>query len=77
VLTLAQLEFIETRKCVHLLRPSGTGKSHLTIALGVEAVRTGKNVYMATPAEIVDSMRRSEREGTLLERAPFLSRYSL
>lgn len=38
VLALAELDFIERRQCVHLLGPPGTGKSHLAIALGVEAV---------------------------------------
>ncbi len=61
VLALAQLEFVERKQCVHLLRPPGTGKSHLAIALGVEAVRAGKSVYMATLAELVDSMHRAER----------------
>jgi len=77
VLALAQLEFIDRHQCVHLLGPPGTGKSHLAIALGVEAVRAGKSVYMATLAELVDSMRRAEREGKLGEKVRYLSRYSL
>jgi DNA replication protein DnaC len=77
VLALAQLEFVERKQCVHLLGPPGTGKSHLAIALGVEAVRAGKSVYMATLAELVDSMRRAEREGRLADRVRFLSRYAL
>ena len=77
VLALAELGFIERHQCVHLLGPPGTGKSHLAIALGVEAVRAGKSVYMATLAEMVDSMRRAEREGKLGERVRYLSRYSL
>jgi DNA replication protein DnaC len=55
----------------------GTGKSHLAIALGVEAVRAGKSVYMATLAEMVDSMRRAEREGRLSERVRYLARHSV
>jgi len=57
--------------------PPGTGKSHLAIALGVQAVRAGKSVYMATLAEMVDSMRRAEREGRLSERVRFLARHSV
>ena len=77
VLALAELEFIERRQCVHFLGPPGTGKSHLAIALGMEAVKAGKSVYFATLAELVDSMRKAEREGKLRERVRFLSRYSL
>lgn len=77
VLALAELEFLERRQCVHLLGPPGTGKSHLAIALGVEAVKAGKSVYFATLAELVDSMRKAEREGKLRDRVRFLGRYSL
>ena len=77
VLALAELEFIERHQCVHLLGPPGTGKTHLAIALGVEAVKAGKSVFFATLAELVDSMRKAEREGKLRERVKFLSRNAL
>lgn len=77
ILALAQLEFIERRQAVHFLGPPGTGKSHLAIALGVEAVKAGKSVYFATLAELVASMAKAEREGMLRERVRFLSRNSL
>jgi len=77
VLALAELGFVERRECVHLLGPPGTGKSHLAIALGVEAVKAGKSVYFASLAELVESMRKAEREGKLGERVKFLSRNSL
>lgn len=77
ILALAQLEFIERRQAVHFLGPPGTGKSHLAIALGVEAVKAGKSVYFATLAELVASMAKAEREGLLRERVRFLSRNSL
>ena len=77
VMALAELAFVERRQCVHFLGPPGTGKSHLAIALGVEAIKAGRSVYFATLAELVDSMRKAEREGKLRERVRFLSRYSL
>ena len=77
ILALAQLEFVERRQALHLLGPPGTGKSHLAVALGVEAIKAGKSVYFATLAEIMDSMRKAEREGKLRERVRFLARYSL
>lgn len=77
VMALAELGFVERRQCVHFLGPPGTGKSHLAVALGVEAVKAGKSVFFATLAELVDSMRKAEREGKLRERVKFLSRYSL
>lgn len=76
-MALAELDFIERKQCVHFLGPPGTGKSHLAIALGFEAVKAGKSVFFATLAELVDSIRKPEREGKLRERVKFLSRYSL
>jgi DNA replication protein DnaC len=61
---------------VHFLGPPGNGKSHLCIALGVEAVRAGQSVYFGTLAEIVASMVKAEREGNLAQRVRFLARNS-
>ncbi len=57
--------------------PTGTGKPHLAIALGVEAVKAGRSVYFSPLADIVDSLARAEREGTLRQRIRFLCRASL
>ena len=77
ILALAQLAFIERNEVVHLLGPPGTGKSHLAIALGVEAVRAGRSVYFSPLADIVGSLARAEREGSLRERIRVLCRASL
>ena len=77
ILVLAELGFVQQRQCVHFLGPPGTGKSHLAVALGVEAIKAGKSVYFSTLAELVNSLRKAEREGRVRERVKFLSRYSL
>jgi DNA replication protein DnaC len=77
ILALAQLDFVDRHEVLHLLGPPGTGKSHLAIALGVEAVRAGRSVYFSPLADIVASLARAEREGSLRERIRFLCRASL
>jgi len=77
ILTLAQLDFIDRHEVVHVLGPPGTGKSHLAIALGVEAVKAGRSVYFASLADIVTSLAKAEREGNLRERIRFLCRAAL
>ena len=62
---------------VHLVGQPGTGKSHLAIALGVEAVRAGRSVYFSPLADIVDSLARADREGQLRERIRYLCRAQL
>ena len=77
ILTLAQLGFIARCEVVHFLGPPGTGKSHLAIALGVEAVKAGKSVYFCTLADLIGMLVRAEREGRLTERIRFFCRPSL
>jgi len=77
ILALAELSFIERGEVVHLLGPPGTGKSHLAIALGVEAVKAGKSVYFATLAEIITTLSKAEREGKLAQRISYLTRAAL
>ena len=74
---LAQLDFIDRHEVVHFIGQSGTGKSHLAAALGVEAVRAGRSVYFSPLADIIDSLAKADREGRLRERIRFLCRSSL
>ena len=62
---------------VHLLGPPGTGKSHLAVALGVEAVKAGHSVHFSTLADLIASLTRAEREQALRERVRYLSRHGL
>ncbi len=77
VLALAELDFVTRKEVVHFLGPPGTGKTHLAIALGVEAVKAGKSVYFGTLADIVASLLKAEREGLLRERIRFVARNAL
>jgi DNA replication protein DnaC len=77
VMALAQLDFIDRHEVVHFVGQSGTGKSHLAAALGVEAVRAGRSVYFSPFADIVDSLAKADREGRLRERIRYLCRASL
>jgi DNA replication protein DnaC len=77
ITALAQLDFVERHEAVHFLGQPGCGKTHLALALGVEAVKSGRSVYFATLADIVSSLAKAEREGTLRERLRFLCRPQL
>jgi hypothetical protein len=74
ILALAQLGFVTRGEVVHFLGPPGTGKSHLAIALGVEAVKAGRSVYFCTLAELIAGLAQAEREGRLRERLRFFCR---
>ena len=70
-------EFIDRHEVVHFLGQPGCGKTHLAIALGVEAVKAGRGVYFCTLAELITSLAKAEREGSLHERLRFLCRPQL
>ena len=77
IIALAGLDFINRHEVVHFIGQSGTGKSHLAAALGVEAIRAGRSVYFAPLADIIDSLAKADREGRLRERIRFLCRPQL
>lgn len=77
ILTLAQLGFVARHEVVHFLGPPGTGKSHLAVALGIEAVKAGRSVYFCTLADLIGALSRAEREGKLHERIRFFCRSAL
>src|SRR5215203_342465 len=77
ILALTQLDFVDRHEVVHFLGQPGCGKTHLALALGVEAVKAGRSVYFATLADLVGSLAKAEREGTLRERLRFLCRPQL
>ena len=77
ILALAELDFVERHQALHLLGPPGTGKTHLAIALGVEAVKAAHSVHFSSLADLIASLSRAEREHTLRERVRYLSRHRL
>ena len=77
IMALAELDFVDRHEVLHFLGQPGCGKTHLALALGVEAVKTGRSVYFSTLADIVSSLAKAEREGSLRERLRFLCRPQL
>ncbi len=46
---------------------SGTGKSHLAIALGLEAIKMGYKVYFTTVADLMDLVNAAEASGQIIQ----------
>src|SRR4029079_3319068 len=64
---LASLSFVERCENVVLLGPSGTGKTHLAIALGLLAAHKGWKVRFTTAADLVIAMEAAHRQGRIKE----------
>lgn len=65
---LASLSFVAEASNVILLGPPGVGKTHLAVALAVEAIRGGYSAYFSTAYDLVNDLGRAMREGQLAQR---------
>src|ERR1700727_702650 len=75
---LGQLDFLHAKDNVVLLGPPGTGKTHLSIALGIRTCLAGHRVLFRTATEWVALLADAQRQGRLdqeldrLQRVPLL-----
>jgi DNA replication protein DnaC len=67
VMELATLRFIEQGKNVLLAGMSGTGKSHIAMALGLNACSDNRRVLYTTSAAMLAKLNASLADGTLMQ----------
>lgn len=67
MLHLASLRFVELAHNVIFLGPPGTGKTHLSIALGLKACHAGHTVLFLSAVEMITQLLEAEANGSLNE----------
>jgi DNA replication protein DnaC len=77
VLELARGEYVERRENVIALGPSGTGKTHVALGLGLAACQKGLAVGFVTAAALVHELLEARDERRLLRLHKQLAGYKL
>ena len=77
VLDLAKGEYLDKGENIIALGNSGTGKTHLAIALGYSACQQGKSVYFVQAAHLVHLLLEAKEEKDLLRLKKKLLSYHL
>lgn len=77
VLEMARCEWIERRENVIALGPSGTGKTHVALGLGLAACQKGLSVGFTTAAALVSEMMEARDERRLLRFQKQMAAYQL
>ncbi len=77
VLELARCEFLTRKENLLLLGNSGTGKTHLALALGLAACQNGHRVRFTTASALVSELIEARDEKHLLRFQKLLASYQL
>jgi DNA replication protein DnaC len=65
---LATLRFIEHQENLVFLGPPGVGKTHLAVALALEAIAQGKQVYFITAHDLVQTLQQAYQSNTIQQK---------
>ena len=65
---LASLKFAEEGTNIIFLGPPGVGKTHLAVALAMEAIAQGHVVYFSTAADLIDDLEKAVQDNNLKSR---------
>lgn len=74
---LKTLNFIEEGRNIILAGNPGTGKTHLSIGLGIEACNMGYKVYFTTVASLINELKESRSEKKLYTFEKRFEKYDL
>jgi len=77
ILEMMEGKFVENREDVIFVGPCGTGKTHLAIAIGVNACHLGYKVFFTTTASLINTLLEAKKEYRLNRKWESFSKISL
>ena len=74
---LSTLRFLHNNENIVFLGAPGVGKSHLSIAIGIEAVNAGHTVYFANINKIIEKLKTASRMDKLEKKLQAYAKFKL
>ena len=74
---LANLGFIERNENIVFVGNSGVGKTHLAVALGIEAAKHRNSVYFITCHNLMQKLNKAQKENRLDKQLQHLAQYKV
>jgi DNA replication protein DnaC len=74
---LATLKFIANCENIVFLGPPGVGKTHLAVALGIQAIKAGYKAYFANAGALIEHLVEAKRQERLEENIKRLAKFQL
>ena len=77
ILDLCSLRFMENAENILFFGPSGVGKSHLAIAIGIAAARARQITYFISCHDLIQQLNKAHSENRLEVRLKHFAKYKL
>jgi DNA replication protein DnaC len=77
ILELGTLQFLEAHENIIFIGTPGTGKTHLSVALGIAAAKSHYSTYFINCQELIEQLKRAAHENRLETKLKHYSKYKL
>lgn len=77
ILDLKNLRFIENNENIVFMGTPGTGKTHLSISVGIECAKNRLQTYFINCNELILQLKKAKQENTLARRLKHFTSYSV
>lgn len=77
ILELGTLKFIEANENIVFCGTPGTGKTHLSVSLGIQAAKSHYSTYFINCHELIEQLKQAQHENRLEAKLKHYSKYRL
>lgn len=77
ILDFETLRFLETQENIVLLGPSGVGKTHLAVSIGIAAAKKRYSTYFIKCHDLIQQLKKARLENRLDDRLKHFGKYKL